>query len=191
MRAVVQRVTQASVSMEGGMVSRIGKGLCVLVGITQDDDTADMDYMVKKILGLKVFDDPITGKMWSKGLQDLHLEVLCVSQFTLYGSVNKGFKPDFHHAMSRDTSHNFYAEFLNKLRQTYDPEKIQDGVFGAMMLVNIVNDGPVTLTLDSRKFEYKEKPSKKERMPPSASNHSELKEAVPKNVVKTREDTRE
>ncbi|KAF9425651.1 D-tyrosyl-tRNA(Tyr) deacylase [Entomortierella beljakovae] len=176
MRAVLQRVLQASVDVNGQQISKIGQGLCVLVGLSVDDTTADIDYMVKKLLSVRVFDsnhnalaDGVSetsstsngdeavaepSKMWAKSVTDIGGEILCVSQFTLYGQVIKGSKPDFHLSMKSETSKQMYHEFLDRLKRAYVPERIKDGEFGAMMLVNIANDGPVTLELDSRKFEY-------------------------------------
>ncbi|OBZ90323.1 D-tyrosyl-tRNA(Tyr) deacylase 1 [Choanephora cucurbitarum] len=152
MRAVVQRVTRASVTVDNEIVGSIQKGVCVLLGIATDDTEKDVDYMVNKILNIRMFDD--NGVMWKKGVKDAGLELLCVSQFTLQGTTTKGNKPDFHRAMKTEPAKAMYQQFLSKLGKAYDPTKIQDGVFGAMMLVDIVNDGPVTLELDSRKFTY-------------------------------------
>ncbi|KAJ3290466.1 D-tyrosyl-tRNA(Tyr) deacylase [Borealophlyctis nickersoniae] len=139
-----------SLPVNGDVVGRINKGICVLVGIAVDDQEKDMDYMVRKLLGIRVFEDA-SNKMWAKSVKDLSLEILCVSQFTLYANSYKGNKPDFHLAMKTEQSKEFYERFLGKLRAAYDPSKIQDGVFGAMMKVDIVNEGPITLILDSRK----------------------------------------
>ncbi|KAG0343941.1 D-tyrosyl-tRNA(Tyr) deacylase [Podila humilis] len=176
MRAVLQRVVQASVEVNGQQISKIKHGLCVLVGLSIDDTTADLDYMVRKLLTVRVFDsnqgqssavpteavvestvsvtEETPARMWSKSVTDIGGEILCVSQFTLYGSVVKGSKPDFHLSMKSETSKQMYHDFLDRLKRAYSAEKIKDGEFGAMMLVNIANDGPVTLELDSRKFEY-------------------------------------
>ncbi|KAK3848379.1 MAG: D-Tyr tRNAtyr deacylase-like domain-containing protein [Linnemannia gamsii] len=191
MRAVLQRVIQASVEVNGNQISKIHQGLCVLIGLSVDDTTADLDYMVKKLLSVRVFDSnqhairapgmTMTGppkeqgqqegkggevqeqeqeqeqepaRMWAKSVVDIEGEILCVSQFTLYGQVLKGSKPDFHLSMKSDTSKQMYHDFLNRLKKAYKSDRIKDGEFGAMMLVNIANDGPVTLELDSRKFEY-------------------------------------
>ncbi|KAG0035650.1 D-tyrosyl-tRNA(Tyr) deacylase [Podila clonocystis] len=172
MRAVLQRVVQASVEVNGQQVSKIKQGLCVLIGLSVDDTSADLDYMVRKLLSVRVFDSnqgpspstPVANatvpveespaRMWAKSVVDIGGEILCVSQFTLYGQVIKGSKPDFHLSMKSDTSKQMYHDFLERLKKAYTAEKIKDGEFGAMMLVNIANDGPVTLELDSRKFEY-------------------------------------
>ncbi|KAG0167762.1 D-tyrosyl-tRNA(Tyr) deacylase [Apophysomyces sp. BC1034] len=140
--------------VDNQVVGSIQKGICVLLGIATDDTEKDVDYMVNKILNLRVFDEESTGAMWKKSTKDLGLEILCVSQFTLQGKTIKGNKPDFHAAMKTGPAKVMYEQFLQKLDQAYDPSKIQDGVFGAMMLVDIANDGPVTLELDSRKFTY-------------------------------------
>ncbi|KAF9128808.1 D-tyrosyl-tRNA(Tyr) deacylase [Mortierella sp. GBA39] len=188
MRAVLQRVLQASVEVNGQQISKIRQGLCVLIGLSIDDTPADLDFMVKKLLSVRVFDSnqhallsPGTtmirppreqrertqaneevetveveepAKMWAKSVVDIEGEILCVSQFTLYGSVIKGSKPDFHLSMKSQASKQMYLDFLDRLKKAYQPDRIKDGEFGAMMLVNIANDGPVTLELDSRKFEY-------------------------------------
>ncbi|ELU03758.1 hypothetical protein CAPTEDRAFT_101801 [Capitella teleta] len=129
------------------LVSSVGRGICVLVGISRDDTPTDMEFMVRKILNLRLFDDE-NGKRWNKSVMDKDLEVLCVSQFTLY-SILKGNKPDFHLSMGGEDSEIFYKEFYKQMQKTYKPDKIKDGVFGAMMQVNIQNDGPVTITLES------------------------------------------
>ncbi|KAI1316259.1 D-tyrosyl-tRNA(Tyr) deacylase [Mortierella claussenii] len=178
MRAVLQRVLQASVEVNGQQISKIKQGLCVLVGLSVDDTSADIDFMVRKLLSVRVFDsnqnaagslpsvDSMIGtqdgdiavsespKMWAKSVVDIGGEILCVSQFTLYGQVIKGSKPDFHLSMKSETSKAMYHDFLDRLKKAYHADRIKDGEFGAMMLVNIANDGPVTLELDSRKFEY-------------------------------------
>ncbi|KAH8556567.1 D-tyrosyl-tRNA deacylase [Umbelopsis sp. PMI_123] len=152
MRAVLQRVARASVIVDEQVVSSIGKGICVLVGISVDDNESDIDYMVRKLLTLRVFDEG--GAMWKKSVQDMDLELLCVSQFTLFAKTTKGSKPDFHSSMKTAEANEMYKKFLDKLGVAYKPEKIKDGVFGAMMMVDILNDGPVTIELDSRKFVY-------------------------------------
>ncbi len=149
MKAVVQRVTSASVTVDGSLVSTIGKGLCVLIGIHRDDTREQAETLARKLINLRVFDDPATGKRWSKSVKDLDLELLCVSQFTLY-HVMKGNKPDFHLSMGGDASRNLHSDFIDILRKGFKPDRVHDGVFGAMMQVDIANDGPVTLELDIR-----------------------------------------
>eukprot|EP01098_Paradermamoeba_levis_P012596 TRINITY_DN553_c0_g6_i4.p1 TRINITY_DN553_c0_g6~~TRINITY_DN553_c0_g6_i4.p1 ORF type:complete len:293 (+),score=53.66 TRINITY_DN553_c0_g6_i4:747-1625(+) len=147
MKVVIQRVKSASVTVDGVVISQIGRGLLVLVGICKDDSEEDADYICKKVLGARLFEDE-TGKHWSKSAKDKGLEILFVSQFTLYAYLN-GNKPDFHLAMGSEVSRTFYENFLQKVTSQYDKAKIKDGQFGAMMDVGLVNEGPVTLLLDS------------------------------------------
>uniref|UniRef100_A0A8C7HFV1 D-aminoacyl-tRNA deacylase n=1 Tax=Oncorhynchus kisutch TaxID=8019 RepID=A0A8C7HFV1_ONCKI len=147
MKAIIQRVTTASVSVGEVPISSIGRGLCVLLGISMEDTQKDVDYMVRKILNLRLFDDE-NGRAWSKSVMDKEYEVLCVSQFTLQ-CILKGNKPDFHAAMPAELSQPFYNNILEHLRSTYKPEMIKDGQFGAYMQVHIQNDGPVTIELVS------------------------------------------
>ena len=147
MKAVLQRVVSGSVTVGGEVVSSIGRGIVALIGIHRDDTRADMDYIVRKLVSLRMWEDE-AGRRWAKSAKDLDYEILCVSQFTLY-HVMKGNKPDFHLAMAGEKSKLFYEEFLAEMKKAHSEEKIKDGVFGAMMEVNIVNDGPVTLELDS------------------------------------------
>ncbi|KAI0093751.1 D-Tyr tRNAtyr deacylase-like domain-containing protein [Irpex rosettiformis] len=153
MRAVVQRVLAASVTVDDEMVSSIGRGLMVLVGIGTDDTLDDVATITNKLLSLRVFSDE-NGGMWKKSVKDIEGEILCVSQFTLFANTSKGSKPDFHRAMGSERSREMYGVFLDKMRSLYSAERIQDGRFGAMMNVSLTNEGPVTFTLDSRKFEY-------------------------------------
>ncbi|EKM55254.1 uncharacterized protein PHACADRAFT_161202 [Phanerochaete carnosa HHB-10118-sp] len=172
MRAVLQRVASASVVVNDEVVSSIGRGLMVLVGIGTDDTTADIATLINKILSLKVFEDA-SGRMWKSNVKDINGEVLCVSQFTLLANTSKGNKPDFHRAMSSESSREMYASFLDRMRSLYKPEKIQDGRFGAMMNVTLTNEGPVTFTLDSRKFEYVGQPSSGTAAPVKKGNKGE------------------
>ncbi|KAJ3011963.1 D-tyrosyl-tRNA(Tyr) deacylase [Thoreauomyces humboldtii] len=149
MRAVLQRVKSASVTVDGEVVGKIGRGLLLLVGISVTDQPADVAWLVKKVVNLKVFQDE-DAKFWSKSVKDLDFEILSVSQFTLYAVTVKGTKPDFHLAAKSDTSKAMYLDFLAQLQAAHKPERIQDGVFGAMMDVESINDGPITLILDSK-----------------------------------------
>ncbi|XP_044460787.1 D-aminoacyl-tRNA deacylase isoform X2 [Mangifera indica] len=145
MRAVVQRVTSASVEADGRIVSEIGPGLLVLVGLHESDTDSDADYICRKVLNMRLFPNENTGKGWDF---NKNYEVLLVSQFTLYG-ILKGNKPDFHVAMPPQKARPFYDSLVEKFRKTYNVDAVKDGVFGAMMKVNLVNDGPVTMQLDS------------------------------------------
>ncbi|XP_027336610.1 D-aminoacyl-tRNA deacylase [Abrus precatorius] len=149
MRAVVQRVASASVEVEGRVVSEIGPGLLVLVGIHDSDSDADADYICRKVLNMRLFANENTGKAWDHNVMQKNYQVLLVSQFTLYGFL-KGKKPDFHVAMGPQRAKPFYASLVDRFRNAYNSDAIKDGVFGAMMKVNLVNDGPVTMQLDSQ-----------------------------------------
>ncbi|XP_067009829.2 D-aminoacyl-tRNA deacylase 1 isoform X1 [Anabrus simplex] len=151
MKVVVQRVVKASVTVDEELVSSIGRGLCVLVGISRDDTKKDMDYIVRKLINLRVFDGE-NGRRWDVSVKDKGYEILCISQFTLYHAL-KGNKLDFHNAMSADRSEAFYKAFLDSMRSQYQPELIKDGRFGAYMQVSMENDGPVTVVLESPKKE--------------------------------------
>lgn len=148
MRAVVQRVASASVEVEGRIVSAIGPGLLVLVGLHHSDVDSDADYICRKVLNMRLFPNDTTGKTWDKNVMQMNYEVLLVSQFTLYG-ILKGNKPDFHMAMSPDKAKPLYTSVVEKFQKAYKVDAVKDGIFGAMMKVNLINDGPVTMHLDS------------------------------------------
>jgi D-tyrosyl-tRNA(Tyr) deacylase len=148
MRCVIQRVNKARVSVKDCLISEIEKGLLVLIGITQDDNYDDSDYILKKILGMKLFPSS-SGKEWQETVVSLNLEILSVSQFTLFARTSKGTKPDFHRASNGSHSKPLYENFLTKLKQMH-PNKVQDGAFGQMMSVYLENDGPVTIIIDSK-----------------------------------------
>ncbi len=147
MRAIIQRVKEASVDVEGGTVGRIGKGLLVLLGAGKGDTTADVDYLVDKILTLRIFEDS-EGKM-NLSVTDTGGEVLVVSQFTLYGDCRKGRRPSFDKAAPPELAEELYELFVEKVRER--GVKAETGRFRAMMDVHLVNWGPMTLMLDSKK----------------------------------------
>ena len=160
MRVVIQRVRSASVTVDGTIISSIGRGLMILVGISTSDTKEDVSRLVKKVASLRVFDDMSNpppdqskwyGKPWSLSLaQDKDLSVLSVSQFTLYGTVKKGTKPDFHRAAKVPDAITLYEDFLSQLRTELGNEnRVKDGKFGAIMDVALVNDGPVTIVWDT------------------------------------------
>lgn len=165
MKAIVQKVTRASVTVGDREVGAIGKGLCVLLGITRVDTPREAEWMARKLLNLRLFADPATpDRMWDKSVLDLGLEVLCVSQFTLC-HVLKGNKPDFHNAMGAEASGPMFQDFLKLLGSMYREDKIQTGEFGAMMQVHIQNDGPVTLAIETPQL-----PPQKERKAQNAAS---------------------
>lgn len=147
MRAVVQRVLEASVSVDGDIVGKIDKGLLVFLGVGEEDEPKDLEYMVDKILGLRIFEDN-NGKM-NLSLMDIGGEILVVSQFTLYGDVRKGKRPSFTKSAPPKIGEKMYEEFMEKCREK--GVKTQSGVFGADMKVSLINDGPVTILIDSKK----------------------------------------
>lgn len=148
MRAVVQRVSQASVTVEGQVVASIGRGLLVLLGVGREDGPDDLTYLAEKVVGLRVFEDE-QGKMNRAVLEDGG-ELLVVSQFTLYGDVRRGKRPSFTDAMEPVRANELYQQFCAACRRL--GAKVGEGVFRADMKVGLVNDGPVTLLLDSRKL---------------------------------------
>jgi D-tyrosyl-tRNA(Tyr) deacylase len=146
MRAVLQRVQEASVKVDGVVVGAIGPGLLVLLGLGPEDSSPQVDWMASKIAGLRVFRDD-SGKMNLSAL-DLGREVLVVSQFTLYGDCRKGKRPSFQRAARPEQAEPLYEAFCLAL-ETEGILSVQRGRFGAMMEVALVNDGPVTLVIDS------------------------------------------
>ena len=148
MRAVVQRVTRAKVTIEGEIVGEIANGLVVLLGIALDDTQQDADYLAPKIVALRIFDD-LAGRM-NVSLKDSFGGLLVVSQFTLYGDVRRGLRPSWSDAASPEVAEPLYEHFVQKCRQLV--ERVETGSFRKMMYVELVNDGPVTLMLDSRKL---------------------------------------
>ena len=147
MRAVLQRVTEASVGVAGERVAAIGRGLLVLLGVGREDGPADIEWLADKIVQLRVFADE-NGQM-NRSVQDAGGELLVVSQFTLYGDCRKGRRPSYSDSAPPEDAHHLYDEMLARLRATGVP--VRAGVFRAMMQVALVNDGPVTLLLDSKK----------------------------------------
>ena len=148
MRAVVQRVTRASVTIEGEIVGEIGNGLVVLLGIARDDTREDADYLIPKIAALRIFDDA-EGRM-NVPLKDIDGGLLIVSQFTLYGDVRRGLRPSWSDAAAPEIAEPLYDYFVESSRKLL--ARVETGNFRKMMQVELVNDGPVTILLDSRKL---------------------------------------
>ena len=147
MRAVVQRVRRAEVRVDGEVVGRIGRGLLVLVGAGQGDSESDAVYLADKVLGLRIFADE-AGQM-NRALAEVGGALLVVSQFTLYGDCRKGRRPSFVEALAPEPAEVLYLGFVERARQSGIP--VETGRFRAMMDVELINDGPVTLLVDSRK----------------------------------------
>lgn len=144
MRAIVQRVSQASVTVGGEVAGAIGPGMTILLGVTHDDEPADADWLARKIAGLRIFEDS-AGKL-NLSLLDVEGQALVVSQFTLYADARKGRRPSFVDAARPEVAEPLVQRFADTLRQ--HGIQVEMGVFGAHMLVEIHNDGPVTLILE-------------------------------------------
>ena len=147
MRAVVQRVTRASVTVDGEIVGEIENGLVVLLGVARDDTREDADYLAAKIAALRIFDD-VEGRM-NVSLKDINGGLLVVSQFTLYGDVRRGLRPSWSDAAVPEMAEPLYDYFVETSRKLL--ARVETGSFRKMMQVELVNDGPVTILLDSRK----------------------------------------
>ncbi len=148
MRAVVQRVTRASVTVEVEIVGEIGKGLVVLLGVASDDTQQDAEYLAEKIASLRIFDDQ-AGKM-NLSVKDVGGSLLIVSQFTLYGDVRRGLRPSWSDAAPPEIAEPLYEFFMTEARKYVS--QVATGIFRRTMQVELVNDGPVTILLDSRKL---------------------------------------
>lgn len=148
MRAVVQRVTRASVTIDGEIVGEIGQGLVVLLGVAHDDTKQDADYLAPKIASLRIFDDS-DGKM-NLSLKEIGGGLLVVSQFTLYGDVRRGLRPSWSDAAPPEVAEPLYEYFVESSRKLI--ARVATGSFRKTMQVELVNDGPVTIMLDSRKL---------------------------------------
>ncbi len=145
MKMVIQRVSKASVTVEQNVVSSIGKGFLVFLGVGKDDTKEDADKLIKKLIGLRIFPDE-SDKI-NLALKDVSGEVLIVSQFTLYADCRKGFRPSFTNAAPPEHAESLYQYVLEKIRQ--EIPKVGEGVFGAHMEVALINDGPFTILLES------------------------------------------
>ncbi|MFR3568952.1 MAG: D-aminoacyl-tRNA deacylase [Paraclostridium sordellii] len=147
MRAVVQRVVSSKVIVDESTIGEINKGLLILLGVTHEDTSKDVDYLLDKIVNLRIFEDE-NDKM-NLSLKDVNGELLVVSQFTLYGDCRKGRRPNFTNAAKPDLATSLYEEFIDKAKK--EGIKVGTGKFGAHMMVDLVNDGPVTILIDSEK----------------------------------------
>ncbi|KAI1745188.1 D-Tyr tRNAtyr deacylase-like domain-containing protein [Xylaria scruposa] len=186
MKAILQRVLSASVTVDKEVVSAIGKGVLVFAAVAPGDTQKEADSLAAKVLKLKLWDDDEGGR-WKKNVQEIGGEVLCgrfspalvhffrysssngvvsVSQFTLLASTKKGNKPDFHGAAGGEEAKRLYQYFFEKVQQGYGPDKVRNGVFQAMMEVALVNDGPVTLEISA----LPKSGSKVEQSPSVSSN---------------------
>jgi len=145
-RALVQRVSIGSVEVENKIVGSIGLGLVVFLGITHSDTDKEIDFIINKIINLRIFGDENTDN-FERSLVDINGELLIISQFTLYGETKKGRRPSFINSAKSEYAESIYNKFIEKLNN--QEIKVQTGIFGAKMKVNIVNEGPITLMIDS------------------------------------------
>lgn len=146
MRVIVQRVKSSQVTVNGEIIGKIGRGLNLLVGISHTDTDAEIDWMVRKCLELRLFPDDEGGDKWQKSVQEINGELLVISQFTLYGDCRKGRRPSFDRSATPTLAVDLYNSFVSKLQSS--GLKVETGEFGAMMQVAIENDGPVTVILE-------------------------------------------
>lgn len=147
MRAVVQRVSSSKVTVDGNTTGEIKRGLLVLLGVTHEDTSKDVDYIIDKVLNLRIFEDE--NEKMNLSLKDVDGELLVVSQFTLYGDCRKGRRPSFSTAARPELATKLYEEFIEKSRK--EGIVTQTGQFGAHMMVDLTNDGPVTILLESNR----------------------------------------
>lgn len=145
MRVIVQRSKNSNVVIENKVYGEIKSGLVVLVGFTEGDNLSDIEYIVKKIVNLRIFDDD--AGIMNKSILDTNGEILSISQFTLYANTKKGNRPSYIDALSSEKAIKLYDQFNNMLREHLS---VKTGVFGAEMEVNIINDGPITIFIDSK-----------------------------------------
>jgi len=150
MRAIIQRVKEASVSVEGQLISEIKSGLLVLLGVTHEDTQQDIDWLSKKILNLRIFKDE-NGVM-NKSLLEVGEELIVVSQFTLYAATKKGNRPSYTAAAKPEFANQLYESFVKACEEQLQKE-VGKGVFGADMKVSLLNDGPVTISIDTHNKE--------------------------------------
>jgi len=146
MKVLLQRVTSASVEINGQVTGKIDRGLVVFLCAVKGDGDKDIDYLVRKVSQLRIFDDD-QGKM-NMSVRDIHGAILVVSQFTLAAATRKGNRPSFDNVEALDRAKELYAEFIQRLKNACIP--VQTGMFAAMMAVSLINDGPVTIWLDSQ-----------------------------------------
>lgn len=145
MRALIQRVSKAKVKVDGRTVGKIGKGILLFLAVGKNDKKDDIDYLIEKINNLRIFENE--GKKMDLSLKEINGEILIISQFTLYGSIKKGRRPDFAEAANPDLARKLYQDFIEKCENK--GIKVKTGEFAAKMDVSLVNDGPVTFFIDS------------------------------------------
>lgn len=158
MRAIIQRAKQASVTVDSQIVGQIEKGLVVLLGVSPEDTYEDCERMASKLVKLKLWPDAVNAQQWRRSVADIGGKTLCISQFTLYAKVTKGAKPDFHGASKGQHAQELYektCEYLAQLMPNGSTD-VERGVFGALMEVSLINDGPVTIQYDTKSTNTKD-----------------------------------
>lgn len=148
MRIILQRVKEAAVEIDNEIAGSINKGLLIYLGIEGNDQQEDIDWLLRKVLNLRIFSDE--NEKMNLNIKDVEGQILIVSQFTLYASTKKGNRPSFTNAADPDLARKLYEKFINSMEETYALGNIQTGRFGANMQVNSINDGPLTFILDSK-----------------------------------------
>jgi D-aminoacyl-tRNA deacylase len=155
MRALVQRVSEASVTVENPKhFAEIKKGMVILLGVKQNDTLDDMNFVADKCCNLRIFEDE--NQKMNLSLKDVNGEVLIISQFTLYGDARRGNRPSFSDAALPEAANELYEQFCSRVKQNIGAEKVKTGIFAAMMLVKIFNDGPVTILVESKEQNIRE-----------------------------------
>ena len=149
MRAVIQRVTNSKVDVDGETIGQIDRGLLVFLGVGLEDEISDVEYLAEKIVNLRIFEDE--DQKMNLSLRDIEGEILVVSQFTLQGDIRKGRRPNFGGAAKPDLAEPLYLDFIEKCKSYSEIKKVETGQFGADMKIDLTNDGPVTILIDSKK----------------------------------------
>ncbi|MFM1514415.1 D-aminoacyl-tRNA deacylase [Helcococcus ovis] len=148
MRAIIQRVKWVKLNIDSNLYSEINNGLLVFLGVSEDDNITDLNYIKNKIVGLRIFED--SNDKMNLSVKDVKGEVMVVSQFTLFGDARKGNRPNFMRAAKQEKAEKIYNQFVEEIKK--DIDIVKTGVFGADMKIELLNDGPVTIQLDSEKL---------------------------------------
>jgi len=148
MRALIQRVKRASVTINGALHSSSGQGMLILLGVKEGDTREDAEYLADRCIALRIFEDE-QGKM-NLSVRDVNGSIMVVSQFTLYGDTRKGNRPSYSEAAAPDVAESLYLHFVGRLKSSVGPDRVHTGVFRAMMDVELINDGPVTVMVESK-----------------------------------------
>ena len=186
MRFVIQRVNRGCVKVSSQIVGQINKGIMVLVGISDRDTDEHIEHITDKLLNIRLFDDE-KGNRWKESVKSLGLEILLVSQFTLYNTL-KGNKPDFHEAMEGEKAKELFEKIVKRAKEKYDEKKVQTGSFGEYMQIDIECDGPVTINWDypSKNKNTNEDNNKNEKIKKIRKIKKRIKKMIKKKIKKIR-----